>query len=318
MWIIKGNLRILMNKKRFIVLFFAVILNLNSTVFSQSKEWVEYLKLQDSAIHLYNSKKYNEAKIFYGKMWSIKNKFYYKYDLYWYVCCMAYTRDTIEIEPYLLELVQENGFEYKYISESGVYELLHTQPYWNKIDSIAKINDNNKNYTFIDSLAVMAKADQDIRLVRESARKDTTVTKQEIDSILYLMLDIDAINVAKLKELIALYGFPTWRLVGWEGAENAWLIAQHSPIDFREYYLEQYEQAVEDNNASIKRYAFLIDRVRLLRGMPQLYGTQWVVAWSKLQFVEDIEHLNDRRETVLLTPLDLSKITVSDSFPYKY
>ena len=298
-----------MDKKNIIVCVFSVLFGLNNTVFSQSKEWVEYLALQDSAVCLYDVEKYDEAKVVYSKMLSIKNKFYYKYDLYRYVHCMAYTRDTVKIEPYLLKLVQENGFEYKYKSEQ-LYELLHTQSYWNKIDSIAKINDKNKNYIFIDSLAKMKKADQDIRLVRTTTKKDTTLTKQEKDSIAFLVLETDAMNITKLKELIALYGFPTWQLVGWDGSHDAWIIAQHAPHEFRKWYCEEYKQAVDEDNASIKYYAFLIDRIRLWEGIPQLYGTQW--RGTALQPIEDIKHLNDRRETVLLTPVDLSKIIISD------
>ncbi|MDR2836823.1 MAG: hypothetical protein LBV69_11665 [Bacteroidales bacterium] len=282
--------------KRVIVLFFAILLGLNNVVFSQSKEWVEYLELRDSATILYRAYKYDEAKIFYGKMLSIKKKFSHELDLYWYVCCLTYARDTVEVEPYLLELVQSNWFEYKYIKY--LYDELHTQDYWYNIDSIAKINDNNKNYIMIDSLAKMAKRDREVRTGTISANS---------------MFYVDSINLAKLKELIALYGFPTWKLVGWEGVIYAWLIAQHAPLEFQEWFLEYYKQAVEENNAEIKYNAYLTDRIRLKNGIPQLYGTQGIN--YQLRAIDNIDNLNDRRESVFMPPLDISKIVITDTFP---
>jgi hypothetical protein len=284
------------NKKKIIVLLSAYLFVCNNILFGQSREWIEYLELRNTADSLYRLKKYDEAKVFFDRMLLSKKKFCYEYDLYRYVYCLAYTRDTVVIEPYLLEFVQAKWFEYRYIN--NLYGLLCTQPYWSKIDSIAKINENNKNYSMMVSLTMMAAKDQDVRT---------------IDTLSYLMFSVDSINVAKLKELIVLYGFPTWELVGLEGARNAWLIAQHAPHEFRKWYFEYYKRAVEENNADIKYCAYLIDRIRLWEKMPQLYGTQG--SRDHLQPVEDVERLNDRRETVLLSPLDISKIKISDVFP---
>jgi len=285
------------NNKIIIVFFLIVILCSSEELFPQSKEWIEYCDLRDTARSLYRTQKYDDAKNYYGKMLSLKNKSYEKIDLFWYVCCLTYSGSTLEVESYLLEFVQSFEFEYRYIND--LYALLHTQPYWYKIDSIAKINDNTKNYTMIDSLVIMANLDMDVR--RGLAQ--------------YSINYVDSINEEKLKKLIALYGFPTWKLVGREGARNAWLIAQHGTQDFRKWYFEYYKQAVEEKNADIKYYAYLIDRIRLYEGIPQLFGTQG--SRTQLLPVQDVENLNDRRETVLLPPLDLSKITISNHLPEK-
>jgi len=281
------------------VLIFVFLFVSNSVLFCQSKEWIEYLALRDVADSLYKAKKYDEAKLFFDKMVLLKKKFCYEYDLCRYIYCLVYVRDTVEVEPYLLELVQTNWFEHRYITDF-LYESLHTQPYWHKIDSIAKIN-GNKNYTMMDSLAKMAKMDTEVRT---------------IDSLRYLMFSVDLMNMKKLKDLIALYGFPTWRLVGRTGAGDAWQIVQHAPsLEFQEWYLEQYEQAVKEDNAFIRYGAFLLDRVRLGKKIPQLYGTQWYTE-DFFQPIEDVEHLNDRRETVLLRPVDISKMNIADEFPH--
>ena len=296
-----------------VILICVVFLGLNNLLFSQSKEWVKYLELHDKADSLYRAKNYDEAKTIYAEMLSLRKNFCMGYDLYRYVYCLAYVRDTVELEDYLLEFVQTNWFEQMFIY-SSLFKSLHTQPYWHIIDSIAKIN-GNKSYVMIDSLAKMADIDRKVRRERGYIRSDTTLTKQERDSLLNLstnlMLFVDSINVEKLKILIDLYGFPTWKLVGKGGVTNAWLIAQHARSEFQEWYFERYEQAVKEDNADITHYATMMDRIRTRKKTPQLYGTQGYTGGS-FQPIEDIEHLNDRRETVLLRPIDISKIIISD------
>ena len=45
------------------------------------------------------------------------------------------------------------------------------------------------------------------------------------------MIEVDERNTARLKEIIARYGWPTKAMVGWDGADAAWLLAQHADRD---------------------------------------------------------------------------------------
>jgi len=306
-----------MGMKYVVVVFFVFLFGVDNMLFCQSKEWVEYLNLQKKADSLYLVENYHEAKVIFSDMLLLQNNKLIGYDLQRYVYCFINVGDTIGVEPYLFELVQKKWFDYKIINEP-FFQILHSQSYWYKIDSVAKRNDN-KNYEMVDSLAKMGELDQKVRRVREAIRKDTILTQYEKDSVLRIpinsMFFVDSINVEKLKHLIALYGFPTWELVGKVGAKNAWLIAQHARPEFQEWYLEQYEQAVKEDNADIRYYAYLIDRVRSRKRIPQLYGTQW---YSNGGFhpIEDVEHLNDRRENVLLDPLDISQMTILKEYKH--
>ena len=86
----------------------------------------------------------------------------------------------------------------------------------------------------------------------------------------------DAARTARLAEILDEHGWPTWDLVGEDGSEAAWAIAQHSDRDpaFQRRALELLRAAVEAGQASPGDLAYLTDRVAAGAGEPQTYGTQ--------------------------------------------
>jgi hypothetical protein len=86
----------------------------------------------------------------------------------------------------------------------------------------------------------------------------------------------DQARTDRLKEIIAEHGWPTIALVGKDGEDAAWAIAQHSDLDpeFQREALELLRQAVDVDQASPGNLAYLEDRVAVAAGEPQRYGTQ--------------------------------------------
>ncbi|WP_369252516.1 DUF6624 domain-containing protein [Geodermatophilus amargosae] len=86
----------------------------------------------------------------------------------------------------------------------------------------------------------------------------------------------DAARTARLAEILDAHGWPTWELVGEDGSEAAWAIAQHADLDpvFQQRALELLRQAVAAGQASAGDLAYLTDRVAANTGRPQTYGTQ--------------------------------------------
>lgn len=80
----------------------------------------------------------------------------------------------------------------------------------------------------------------------------------------------------RLKQIIDKHGWPTIGLVGKDGEDAAWAIAQHSDLDkpFQARALKLLRKAVADKQASPGNLAYLEDRVAVGQGKPQLYGTQ--------------------------------------------
>jgi hypothetical protein len=86
----------------------------------------------------------------------------------------------------------------------------------------------------------------------------------------------DQARTARLKEIIRTRGWPTFALVGEDGGNAAWAIAQHSDLDptFQQEALDLLRVAVAARQASPGNLAYLEDRVAVGKGEPQVYGTQ--------------------------------------------
>ncbi len=122
--------------------------------------------------------------------------------------------------------------------------------------------------------------------------------------------EITVKNLVQLKLIVKKYGYPSHTLVGESSSHNFWLMVQHSDSDlkFQKKLLKLMLKEVKRNNASGRDYAYLVDRVRINSGKPQLYGSQIVVKdpqkGYELKPVFQPEKLNQRRKQVGLPPVE--------------
>lgn len=153
---------------------------------------------------------------------------------------------------------------------------------------------------------LLERRDQDQRLRRELVREmnsEDGVDPALGDSVAAL----DRRNTARMKEILATYGWPGEALVGADGSRAAWVLVQHGDQDpsFQKLALELLGAAVEAGQASGRDLAFLTDRVRKHDGRPQVYGTQTeVVDCRRVPYrIEDPDGVDRRRAAVGLGPL---------------
>jgi hypothetical protein len=119
----------------------------------------------------------------------------------------------------------------------------------------------------------------------------------------------DAERTDRLKELIGEYGWPTRRMVGEDGASAAWLIAQHADQDpaFQREALALMCTAALAGEADVTELGYLVDRVAVNAGEPQVYGTQvgdCVDGRALPQPIADEAHVDERRAHVGMEPLE--------------
>lgn len=150
-------------------------------------------------------------------------------DLWNYYVSSVIMQDSVRCKDLLFRLVLSNGLE-KGSPEFFFFEnwKMQSVPYWREVDSLLDVVQSQKCQPFIDSLEIMAKADQTIRY--EDLSQEETWKRISV---------IDSTNTAKLVSLIEQYGFPTWDLVGRQASRNAWLIAQHSQT-ILPWFLKRY------------------------------------------------------------------------------
>ncbi len=115
-------------------------------------------------------------------------------------------------------------------------------------------------------------------------------------------------NASRLAEVLDQHGWPGTTLVGEDGADAAWMIAQHAIGEppFQRRCLVLLREAAAKNQIPLWQPAYLEDRIRMFEGKPQLYGTQY--DWdengemSPLP-IEDPAHADERRAALGLIPL---------------
>lgn len=127
--------------------------------------------------------------------------------------------------------------------------------------------------------------------------------------------EMEALHIANAQALEKIIddigGWPQEDIAGKEGAEAAWLIAQHaiSLPDFQRRVLVLLKESA--GHVPPAHAAYLEDRIRKFEGRPQLYGTQF--DWDENGVlttgpIEDKAGVDKRRAAVGLPPLT-EKIT---------
>ena len=172
--------------------------------------------------------------------------------------------------------------------------------------------ENPKNKQLQLELVKMYINDQYIRLnLMNNLLEKYNLIKSEviIDSF---GINTDERNEDGLKEIIKEFQFPTKELVGKDGMEAVFNIIQHSEKGWQNSQLINVEKAVRNGDMDGANYAFLYDRIKVLNGEKQLYGTQVskiepINQTVQLFDTEDLENLDKRRREVGIMPIEMYK-----------
>lgn len=126
--------------------------------------------------------------------------------------------------------------------------------------------------------------------------------------ILRAVRKVDAESTAFLKDMVAEHGWPTFTMVGKDGARAAWILAQHADADrdFQARVLALMKPLVNRGQAHPNDFALLTDRVLLAKGEPQIYATQFTTDENGVQRpapTRDWSTIDARRADVGLAPI---------------
>src|SRR5688572_2807897 len=124
-----------------------------------------------------------------------------------------------------------------------------------------------------------------------------------------LMREVHDRNGVRLEAIIAAHGWPGFHLVGKDGAEAAWRIAQHaiSLPHLQRRCLKLLRIAMARGDADPQHAAYLEDRIAFNERRPQKFGTQfdWDERGEMSPFmVEDYDAVDRRRRALGMTPFD--------------
>jgi hypothetical protein len=114
------------------------------------------------------------------------------------------------------------------------------------------------------------------------------------------MEEVHRANAQELRSVIQKHGWPDEALVGPAGAEAAWLIAQHSigEPDFMRRCRVLLHEASSLGRVPRWQFAYIDDRIRVLEGKPQRFGTQIELRpdGPRVHELEDASQVDARRK----------------------
>jgi 23S rRNA (guanosine2251-2'-O)-methyltransferase len=138
------------------------------------------------------------------------------------------------------------------------------------------------------------------------------------------LLAVNAANGRRLAEVLEAGTWPGLRTGGADGADAAWMLAEHADRtnDGRRTWLPLLAEAVTAGDADPRHLATLTDRVAAVSGEPQVYGTIVILAADgEPEFplpVGDVGSLERRRASIGLPPVraEAPWLAEGDLVPY--
>ncbi|HEX2780959.1 MAG TPA: DUF6624 domain-containing protein [Gemmatimonadaceae bacterium] len=156
-----------------------------------------------------------------------------------------------------------------------------------------------RDETLRAELLIRGQKDQEVRQVFMTGQADSAAIAR--------MNAVDASNTIFLKKVVAERGWPGASLVGRDGEQAAFLIAQHAVLDtaFMAQVLPLVERAYAAGEAEGQQVALLTDRIARHRGRPQVYGTQASIVNGRfvLDPIADSANVDARRAKLGIPPV---------------
>ncbi len=280
-------------------LLFYVVLLCAYCAFPQTEQWRKYCVLQYQAKAAFDNNDYSNAAQFYQQMDSVYGHIVDYADMRNFCVAAAMCSDTNSVHQTLLALAKNKCFDIRFL-DLPIFSYYKKKNWWAECDSLSHIY-GHKNQWYIDTLKQMQIADSVVRYAYTHA--DMAVR----DSIRAIMVAMDSVHTLQLEQLIKEHGLPTFRNVGYEGFYSAYIIMMHVHPQLQDSLIEKLIPLMESGDVPRDKMAYLIDRSLIIKRLPQRYGCQ-VYRSGRSQPVEDIDHLNERREAMGLCPVDIEKL----------
>ncbi len=120
----------------------------------------------------------------------------------------------------------------------------------------------------------------------------------------------------KFLEILNVYGFPYKNAVPEDIYKAGIALSLHLDLEDMQYVFDKFIENFQAEKIDPIHKAFFIDKMRVVSGKPQLYGTQYKIGKDKkieMLPIENHEELEDRRKKAGLPPLSeyLDSIKIS-------
>lgn len=183
---------------------------------------------------------------------------------------------------------------------------LHTSPEWQTLIQKLIRYSNGSNEQLRSRVATLLERDQYYRQQMQNIARDKGWQDPTIKEMHGLQQELDVINLQEVDGIISEFGYPGRSLVGSFSATALYII-QRADLATQEKYLPILKQAAEEHEILRSEMAYLIDKMRITKEEPQVYGTQIIRSSNGLldfYRIEAPEQVNQRRYEVGLLPIE--------------
>jgi len=283
--------------KNVFFIFFAFCFNV-----SNGQNFKAYITKADS---IYQAKSYvKSGELYVEALKLIDEKYVEPVELFNTAKSFAQQKDALKACFYLQKVITRGGVTATRIQTEADFKPIQSSKEWTKVIKRAKEMDEGIDSTLINILQVMGTDDQLYRKKIDSLYLNN-VKNNELKSGYFKQQSLlDSLNLIKAKEILDSRGFPSRRLVGRHNAVLFYII-QHADLNYQESYYNAFEAAANRSDLSWRTLCLMTDRIRMRKGLKQLYGTQISTkdGVSVLYEVEDYDHLDERRLKIGLEPI---------------
>lgn len=175
-----------------------------------------------------------------------------------------------------------------------------------KTEAVAKATGFNPELA--KELDLLQEEDQKYRRLNDEYLAKYAQESPEYQKFMLDWMKRDSTCLAKAEAIIQQYGYPGKSMVGATRQDAIWLVIQHAPLEKQEKYFPLIDAAAQKGEMRKSAWALLVDRIRMYKGQPQIYGSQVVrdeaTGGWKFHDIEDEANVNMRRSEVGLGPLE--------------
>jgi hypothetical protein len=274
----------------------------------------QYLQHVRKAYTLYQLNHYMEAALTYDSAFNGAKGKSRPVDRYNAAFTWAFTGNLKKAFDYLENAVYKSGYSdvEKLAREAPLFKLNADSSRWGKLLAAARRNKAILAAKFNESLAAKLKTileeDQKYRKQIDSVQGKYGLESKEVQNLWATIFRTDSINLIEIRQIVKKWGWPGPEVVGEDGNKALFLVIQHSDSATQEQFLPILRNAIKKGNAKPSYGALLEDRVRVKRGLNQIYGTQVKLDQNtKMRYfypIADELHVNERRASVELGPIE--------------
>jgi len=279
---------------------------------SRFKPTENYIKQSSRASELYIEKNYVRSAELYDKLFKTYSGRGLRIDRYNAACAWSLAGNKDQAFHYLNQSLLTNEWvNLSNIASDSDLSSLHNDKRWQIL--IDKIRLNNKvpeqhlNKPLIALLDTIYTEDQTDRNNLDIIKQKFGWQSKQIDSVWNRIRIQDSVNLARIKFIISVNGWPGPNKIGEKGSSTIFLVIQHADSLTQITYLPIMRTAVKNGNARSQDLALLEDRVLTYQGKEQIYGTQIKIdSAGNCSFfpIKDEVNVNKRRLNVGLGPLE--------------